>query len=194
MGLRDSKTTKKLLAGLFIPEVISLAYTIWVNTGEVLVSASNRVYDTTRYIPPSLSRATSSIRSMATKIGHQSIILLLILLLQVDQALGDAKQRLFQGTRRFRRAEILPTTVEDADPGAPQNGPGLLVRVWNIETLRKHNTDNVRCVSWVLRNITDPEAINSAIRLAGTVRWFQGDPDHDPPFDLIVSTFVAAST
>ena len=51
--------------------------------------------------------------------------------------------------------------------------------------------DNVRCVCWVLRNITDPEAIDSAIRLAGSIRWFDGDPDHNPPLDLIVSTFEA---
>jgi len=27
--------------------------------------------------------------------------------------------------------------------------------------------------------------------LAGTIRWFDGEPNHDPPFDLIVSTFYA---
>ena len=151
MGLRhllDSKATKKLLASLFLPEAISLAYTTWVNTGQVLVLASHRVYDTARYIPPSISRITSGIRSMATKIGHQSIILL-----RIDQSLGNAKQRLVQGTRKFRPAGLLPTTVEDADqqPGAPQNGPGLLVRVWNTDALRKQNTDNV------LRQLGSPE-------------------------------------
>lgn len=44
---------------------------------------------------------------------------------------------------------------------------------------------------WVLRNITDPEAIDSAIRLASTIRWFDGDVDVDPPFDVIVSAFEA---
>ena len=37
--------------------------------------------------------------------------------------------------------------------------------------------------------MTDPEAIDSAIRLAGIIRWFDGDPDIDPPFDFIVSAF-----
>ena len=88
---------------------------------------------------------------------------------------------------------LLPTTVEDThhQSGAPQNSPGLVVHVWNLETLRKQNTDNVRCVCWVLRNITDQEAIDSAIRLAGTIRWFDSDSDLDPPFDFIVSTFEA---
>jgi hypothetical protein len=63
--------------------------------------------------------------------------------------------------------------------------------VRNLESVRKQNADNARCVSWILRNITDPEAIDSAIRLAGTIRWFNGDPNQDPPFDLIVSIFEA---
>jgi hypothetical protein len=88
-------------------------------------------------------------------------------------------------------ALLLPTTIEDAhgQPPVTQNGPGLLVRVRNLESLRRRNTDNARCVSWVLRNITDPEAIDSDVRLAGTIRWFDGDSNHDPPFDLIVSAF-----
>ena len=65
------------------------------------------------------------------------------------------------------------------------------MRVRNLVALQKQNADNVCCVCWVLRNITDPEAIDSAVRLAGTIRWFDGDSDHDPPFDLIVSTFDA---
>ena len=187
--LRDSETTKKLLANLFLPEVISLVYATWVNTRRGFISASHHVYSITRYLSPSLSHVTSSIRSVTTKVGHQMIILLL----QVDRALGNAKQRLIQGIRSFRRAELLPTIAKDTDQqsGVPRNAPGLLVRVRNIEALRRQNTDNVRCVCWVLHNITDPEAIDSAIRLAGTIRWFDGDPDHDPPYDLIVSTFEA---
>ena len=53
------------------------------------------------------------------------------------------------------------------------------------------NTNDVRCVSWVLRNITDPEALDAAIRLAGTIRWFEDGIDTVPPHDLIVSTFRA---
>jgi len=67
--------------------------------------------------------------------------------------------------------------------------------VFQFSTVLTHlvhrHTDNARCVSWVLRNITDPEAIDSAIRLAGIIRWFDSDSDYDPPFDLIVSTFEA---
>jgi len=190
--LSDSGTTQRSLASLSPPKVISLVYATWVNTRQGFVSASNRVYGIAqRLLSWEISpyHISSGIRSSAANAGHQMIILLL----WINRVLGNAKQKLAEGARSFRRTELLPTTVEDTDqePGPPRNNPGLLVRVRNLETLRKQNTDNVRCVSWVLRNITDPEAIDSAIRLAGTIRWFDGDSDQDPPFDLIVSTFEA---
>jgi hypothetical protein len=131
-----------------------------------------------------LSHIGSSICSVATMIRHQTIILLL----QIDQAVRNAKQRVVQG---FMRAALLSTTIPGTDHQlvVPQNGSGLLVCVRNLEALRRQNADNGHCVSWVLRNITDPEAIDSDICLAGTIRWFDGDSNHDPPFDLIVSAF-----
>ena len=194
-GLRhlgDSGTTKKLFMSLSPPNIISLAYVVWVNTRHGFVSASRRAHGITQYPLSwkiSLSHVTTGIRGTATKVGHQTIILLL----RIDRALGNAKESMTQTIRTFKRASLLPNTVEDTDQqsAVPRTGPGLLVRVRNLEALRKQNTDNVRCVCWVLRNITDPEAIDSAIRLAGTIRWFDGDSDQDPPFDLIVSIFEA---
>ena len=185
--LRDSGTTQKLLASLSPLNVISVIYTAWMNNRLGLVLASRRIRDVTWHllsweIP--LSRIVSGVHSTATKIGHQTIILLL----RIDRGFGNAKQRLAQGIRRFRRAVLLPISVEDAHL---QQHPGLRVRVWNLESIRRQNVDNARCVCWVLRNITDPEAIDSAIRLAGTIRWFDGDSYHDPPFDFIVSAFRA---
>jgi len=66
---------------------------------------------------------------------------------------------------------------------------GLRVPVRNPETLRKQKANNARCVCWVLWNITDPEAIDSAIRLAGTIRWFNDASGQNPPYDMIVSDF-----
>jgi hypothetical protein len=173
--LRHSETTQRLLASLSLPKVISFIHTTWKKTRQAL----HRVYDTTRS-PPSWEISLS-------RIGHQTIILLL----RIDRAFGNAKQRLVQGIRRFSRTLLLPIATEGAHRRSvvPRKGPGLLVRVWNLEDIRRQNTDNACCVSWVLRSITDPEAIDSAVRLAGAIRWFDGDPDHDPPFDLIVSAF-----
>ena len=136
-----------------------------------------------------MSCTMTGIHSIATTVGHQTIILLL----QIDQAFGNAKLRLIQGVHRSRPARLLPTTTEDVDdqPLAPKNSPGLKLGVRNLAALQRQNVDNAHCVSWVLQNITDPEAIDSAIRLAGTIRWFDGDLNCDPPFTVIVSTFEA---
>ena len=90
-------------------------------------------------------------------------------------------------------AGLLPTSAKDGDhwPVALRSGQGLRVRVWNLETIQRQNMDNAGCVCWILQNITDPKAIDSAIRLAGTIRWFDGDPVHDPPLDVIVSIYEA---
>jgi hypothetical protein len=61
----------------------------------------------------------------------------------------------------------------------------------DLASIRKTNTDDARCVSWILRNITDPEALDAAIRLAGEIRWFDDGVNVNPPYDLIVSTFEA---
>ena len=224
--LRDSGTARRLSASMFPHKVISPIHTAWMNIRQALFSvvrgAATRIGHQTiivllqtdqvvgnakqrlvqgiqrfrratlpqpttqdvRRPPPPIS---SGIRSTVTRVGHQTIILLL----RADRAVGNAKRILVEGFRGFGRVQLLPTTIEDAhnQPLAPRNSPGLLVRVRNLEALRNRNADNARCVCWVLRRITDPEAIDSDIRLAGTIRWFDGDSNHDPPFDLIVSAF-----
>ena len=183
------RNTQKLFASLLLPNAASLIYAAWVDTYQGFVSAVHHVHDIA-WCPLSweisLPRIASSIRSAATKVGHQTIILLL----RIDRTIGNTKRGLVQ---MFGCVVLLPITVEDADvqPPIPRSGPGLRVHVRNLEGVRRQNADNARCVCWVLRNITDPEAIDSAIRLAGAIRWFDDDSDLDPPFDLIVSTFEA---
>ena len=46
-------------------------------------------------------------------------------------------------------------------------------------------------MSWILRNITDPEGLDAALPLTGEIRWFDDGVDVDPPYDQIVSTFEA---
>ena len=61
----------------------------------------------------------------------------------------------------------------------------------DLGVVRRTNANDVRCVSWILRNITDPEALDTAIRLAGMIRWFDDGTDVDPPYDVVVSAFEA---
>jgi len=203
--LRDSGIARKCLTSLTPPNFNPFTYatrrvtqklpvnppppyTTWMDAREGFVSASRRAYEITRS-PFSWDVSLSGIHSAARTVGHQTIVLLL----RIDRAFGNAKYKLVQGVRRFGRAGLLPTTVEDVTrhPLVSQNGPGLRVHVWDLEALRRQNAADARCVSWVLWSITDPEAIDSAVRLAGTIQWFDGDSNYDPPFDFIVSTFEA---
>ena len=76
--------------------------------------------------------------------------------------------------------------------GTPASTPGnakpWLVRE-GLTAIQKTNAKDVRCVSWILRNITDPEALDAAIRFAGTIRWFEDGIDVEAPYHVIVSTF-----
>ena len=89
-----------------------------------------------------------------------------------------------RGVRSLLRRQSLPTI------------PLENIQVHQFEPWLKRkdlrtNADDVQCVSWILRNITDPEALDAAIRLAGEIRWFDDGTDVDLPYDLIVSTFEA---
>ena len=186
------KNALEFLAGLSPLGAISLIYAPCMYIWQGLLSTPHHIYGLMQYLSSweiSPSHFMSGICSVATKVGHQ----LIILLLQTDQALRNAKRRMVQMIQRFKCARLLPTSIRDTDqqPAPLSNGTGLLVHVRNLEALRKQNTDNAHCVCWVLRNITDPEAIDSAIRLAGTIHWFDDNSHHDPPFDLIISTFDA---
>ena len=84
----------------------------------------------------------------------------------------------------------LPTTRQPSHSPISQEvvpwfSPGELAKV------QMKNTSDVRCVSWVIKNITDPEALDAAIRRAGMIRWFDGGTDMEPPYDLLVSIFHA---
>jgi len=179
------QNTPKLLASLSLPNTASLIYATWIDAQRGLVSAFRRAQGISRR-PLSWEFSVSGIRCTATKFGHRVIVLLL----QMDRAFGNAKQRLAQEIRSLRSPGLLPTSTGDSHH-ISHNGPGLRVRVRNLEGIQRQNADNARCVCWVLRNVTDPEAVDSAIRLAGTIRWFDRDSDHNPPFDMIVSTFEA---
>jgi hypothetical protein len=187
-ALRSKRTTQRLLESLSPPRVISFVYITWRDVRRWFTSRYCRIRHAAVH-PRPWGISVSTISGITTNIEHQTIILLL----HVDRALGNAKQRLVQGVRRCTRAMLLPIAHDDPNYQScvPQAQGGLLIPVRNIRSLREWNADNARCVCWIIRNITDPEALDSAIRFAGTIHWFDGDVDVDPPFEFIVSTFEA---
>ena len=93
-------------------------------------------------------------------------------------------------TRQRSCHQPLPI-VQDVShlPNSQKSTPWLTTK--ELTVIQAKNTSDLRCVSWVLRNITDPEALDAAIRLAGTIRWFEDGTDVEPPYDQIISTFRA---
>ena len=104
----------------------------------------------------------------------------------------------FAARRCFHR----PTEYGTGGPGSPPHHqspstaslesaqvhqPEPWLEPTDLVVIQKENTTDVRCVSWMLRNITDPEALDAAIRFAATVRWFEDGVNFEPPYDLIVS-------
>ena len=58
-----------------------------------------------------------------------------------------------------------------------------------LAMIQKKNVDDIPCISWVLKDITDPDALDAAIQLAGTIGWFENGTNIKPFYDLIISAF-----
>ena len=96
--------------------------------------------------------------------------------------LRNIQCRILCAARHLPQIQSLPILITLPTVTSPWLTPTALA------TLRNANAGDVRCVSWILWNITDPEALDAAIRLAGTVWWFEDGLDVEPPYDQIVST------
>ena len=89
---------------------------------------------------------------------------------------------------RFLRIALhLPQTL----PPSTVSGNSSWLKPGTLATLESTNANDVRCVTWILWNITDPEALDTAVRLAGVIRWFEDGLDVEPPYDLIISALKA---
>ena len=94
-----------------------------------------------------------------------------------------------QRVRSLLRHPLLPIAIPVRNAQVRESEPWLEPK--DLAIIRRTNTDDVRCVSWILWNITDPEALDAAVRLAGTIRWFDDGNNVDPPYDVITSIFEA---
>ena len=90
--------------------------------------------------------------------------------------------------RPLPRHQSLPMTRLENDQS---QRPAQWLKPKELGIILATNTNDARCVSWILRNITDPEALDAAVRLAGEIRWFDGGANVDLPYDLVVSTSEA---
>ena len=112
-------------------------------------------------------------------------------LLHIDRVFGNAEEILAERVQRYKSTQSLPLSNCGASrqPQAPQSR--LLLPVRDLSARRHQNAGHARCLSWIVRCITDPDAIDCAIRLTSSIKWFDDGVEVDPPFGFIVSTFKA---
>ena len=182
--LKDSE----LLTRPFPLAVISLILDIWNKTWKSLMALSSLIHTTWVGFHQGLVSTLRSTRGIIRSSSIWQFFQPLIL-----SGIRQAARSVGQPIRRPTRAGALPTSIENGDhePAAVPSGQVLRLRELNLETVWRQNTDDAGCVCWVIRNITDPEALDAAVHLAGTIRWFDGGSDHDPPLDVIVSIYEA---
>jgi len=96
-----------------------------------------------------------------------------------------ARKKLSRWVQVGKMPQLLPISIRDLRG----RWPGSQDVDFYLGSLRDTNADDAHCISWVLKNITDREAIDAALQLAGTVQWFEGGCNSDPPYGLIVSIF-----
>ena len=106
----------------------------------------------------------------------------------VKRVLSRIRQSWNRNVRPLLRRPSLSATSSLSDIEIQETNPWLELK--ELPIIYATHADDARCVSWIIRNITDPEALEAAVRLAGTIRWFNR-PDVNVPYDSIVSTFEA---
>jgi len=105
------------------------------------------------------------------------------------RVLSRIRQMWRQKVRPLLRRPPLSTMDPPGNASVERSEPWLKPK--DLSIIRRTNTDDIICVSWILRHITDPEALDAALPLAGEIRWFDDGVDVNLPYDMIVSTFEA---
>ena len=144
---------------------------------------------TSSYECPFQTPASTALRGLWTATRHRR----LAIILSSRSTVSKVTRVLKRWIRRHFPRPSPPITLEDVQTVLPVRGeaephPGF---VDPASTRTNANLNDIRCVSWILKNITDPEAIDAAIRLAGTIRWFEDGIDVEHSYQVITSAHMS---
>lgn len=89
-----------------------------------------------------------------------------------------------------RPSQGLPMLTIQSGPSKSTITPPWLTPA-ALATLRGIHSTHVKCVSWILWNITNSVALDAAIRIAGVAPWFEDGLNVDPPYHMIIATLRA---
>jgi len=164
----------------------SVAYTLISLTGlGVGFYVAIVIAGVTSYGCPFQTPASVALRGLWKKVQHRIVSFTVY----CTRVLSRTRRMWNQGARSVLWRQSLPTTIPLENIEVQGSEPWMTPM--DLATTRRTNADDALCVSWILSNITDPEALDAAVRLAGTIRWFDDGINVYPSYDLIVSTFKA---
>ena len=162
----------------------SVAYTLICLTGlGVAFFIGIVIAGMSSYACPFQTPASTALRGPWKKVRHRAVSSGDRFKRALSHAIRMLKHRVWPLLRR----PLLPIVIPLRNSQVQESESWLSPK--DLAIIRRTNADDVQCVSWILRNITDPDALDAAVRLAGTIRWFDDGINADPPYDLIVSTF-----
>jgi hypothetical protein len=130
-----------------------------------------------------VSPKSVSLRHLREKVWRE----ILALALHSEPEFPRNHRFLNRSTRRHLRRQSPPRPFLQVQ--VQQREPWLTPTT--LATLRKINAIDVRCVSWILWSITNPMALDLALRFASMVRWFEDGLAVNPPYHLIISILKA---
>ena len=106
------------------------------------------------YACPFQTPASFALRGLRKKVLRRIVSSIV----RSKRVLSRARRRWNRGIRSFLRRQSPPTTIPLEGIAVHQSEPW--VKPMDLATIHRTNADNVRCVSWILINITDPEALD----------------------------------
>ena len=107
----------------------------------------------------------------------------------IHYSFSRMKRALMRWIQHHSPRPSLPIVLRGVRSGSPIHRE--VVPPLELAKLSRTNIRDIKCVSWILRSIADQEAIDAAIRLASTIRWFVDEIDVEPPYDMIVSALLS---
>ena len=156
---------------------------LWEEVGPIILS----VIETIRALGGTVWRHIPVVRSVFVKAHHHFLTLserIQLGILHIGTYLRSIRSNI---PRRFHNPPLPIAREGSHSLNQQETDPWFAPN--ELDTIPKKNSNCVRCVSWVLKDITDPETLDAAIILAGTIRWFEDGIDVKPLYDLIIFTF-----
>ena len=164
----------------------TVAYTLIILAGlGVLFYLVIVLVGTLSYACPFQTPASTALRDL-WKVLRRAIVAIIVYHMQ--------RLRQLQDTFLLpRRQPPPPTPLDDVELDQLGDVQVEQPKEWltpkDLVKIHRADANDARCVSWILRSITDPEALDAAIQLAGKVQWFKEGADTEPPYDIIIFAF-----